>query len=345
MKLSHTMPILLLATFICTAISINTDKTVYTKGETIMIKTDEIPPTPLIIRVGDYILFNETLYSNELNYTASMLNPTGVWRIYFDGINETKSVSVINSINSSSLLIRILNMPTQKYPRTSRVFFMASVSMNGIPIEDANVYLLSPTGLLPMTGSGGLYSTDYIIPPDSPIKQQAFYILAIKNSSDTLLGGECSVEISVVPARMHIGFSELRSAVSAGSKIRVLPNISYETGLKPKEPTCVIRINGVKVAENCMAEFTPPEEGAYLISVSAWDGWGNSGSGSIDLLVYEPLPSMFIGWLTRLLPSIILLILFIFVLKSKHVKKFMEEYGVFQEIKEFFGSGKEGKNS
>jgi len=307
------------------AITITTDRSSYEKGQRIQIFGTAADPKGNRVDNG---MATITLSANDWRgslsasivggaYSASYYitfdKPEGDWSISASAEDNrgnlgqsSENVTVSVSIPAAwrYYTITFLNPPPSTVcSRGSEVTVTIQITEGAEKISGADVCLATPLGeIITLTeGSPGIYSTTYVPKWDDPVGKWLVSVLGEKTVQGTYKAGTGSTSLNIVPADLELELLEpSQRTFEIGEKVDVKVRVSYPDG-SPVDGAIVIAdsSNGENLALSNEGEgiyrgvysTSSNDLGAWELTVSAVDAYGNSGTSSkVSLNVGEPSP-------------------------------------------------------
>ena len=318
------------------ALTINTNKTVAIKADSIVFNGDCLAGDVTIEgRLSRNLLFSETLTCSEKSqfvyeYEIGNLDPSGNWTIYAIQGEEKQSVNVlVNPTDESQylLLTFVSPSPVQHY-RGEDLNFVVKVTDSGAPVVDATVNMFDLYGnRKELAHSGnGVYIYQYEIPFDAAIANWQAILTAQRYSGEKKIGGENKITINIgaAPIKIHIANPKL-SNYDIESQIPIEVGLTYFNG----KPVSIANVKAIansreykleKGATTYSMTFTPDKAdvGSVKIIVVAEDSAGNNGEQAIDIVLSSnPLKMFLKDYLLFIIVGLIAVAIFYFFTKSK----------------------------
>ncbi len=213
-KIVLILSIVLLATF-AFAISVETDKASYEKGEFISITGECLKDTALTVSItaSERNVHEEKIYCNKnsryfLNYKTSFLDPKAKWdlKVSQSGEEDESPIYMYPKNEGAFYLITFLSPSPGKYKKGGNLTLSVKVLDAGEAVTDANVISWGVEGekLQLKNNGGGIYSVGLVIPFDTEKTSWDFIVLAQSMKRDVLFGGEQSMGVEIEPALIII---------------------------------------------------------------------------------------------------------------------------------------------
>lgn len=341
LRLVLLLKLLLLLCISAYALTVNTDKTQYLKGEVIKISGDcktELE-TKLTASLEEKIIFEEFINCSAggsyiFEYATSYLDPAGNWLLVLSNKEEriTKRAVVNPTSESAFYLIAFLSPTEGKYKRVEDIIISVRVTDAGIPVRDANLITWGPDGKkYYFENSGeGLYNLEYEIPYNGKLGDWELLVLAQSQRNGTFFGGVNSLTLELVKAPIAIEVVEPEiHSYELIQKIPIKLNISYFNGKPIKEEIDELSVVAIIGRKNIQLEKT--EEGAYellyepemseigslVIRINALDDAGNDGVKVIDLVVTCSIACLLIKYGLYIIVFIVVLIIILSLFSSR----------------------------
>lgn len=338
MKLLNLLFCLLLICFSANALTLNTDKDSYEKGETINVSGSSESAVRLTISNGKIKIAEEELIPEgnlfEFSYKSTYLDPSGQWTITAENdMNRIeKDFEVRIPARGAYFLITFFSPSTGEHKRTKNIEINVEITDAGVPINSAEVVAYGASGeRLQLEPKGeGIYYLNYAIPFNAPLGEWNLVLTAKKGYGNNLTGGENSIKLTVIetPILLEV-VRPSTQIIGLGERTTIIVKPTYFNGKTVDESTTLTaRINSeiVDFARESNGEYiayyTPGELGELKIEVSAEDSAQNEGSKVLTIIVGGWL-EFFIGqyWL-YLLIGIIIAALIVYKTQSKVIYDF-----------------------
>lgn len=291
------------------ALSIETGKGAYSKGETIEISGECGAGEPIILSASSdqKLVFEERLScSSAGNFSApheiSYLDPAGGWRITANAPSgeSTKIIAVESTKPSQYFLISFLSPSRATYHRTDDLAISVRITDAGQAVEDANVVMWGADGMrlaLEPQG-GGTYSLNYAVPFDAPVGVWKLTVAAERFSGTGRSGGENIIKVNLKESPIKIGIRRpVVRNFDAGETVFVEVELSYLNGKPLRDASVHVRVRDENYAMGWREEniydfnyaLSERDVGSLVFLVEASDAAGNKGVEKIDVIVTAAL--------------------------------------------------------
>jgi hypothetical protein len=308
--------------------TLTTDKESYEKGQQIQISGTAVDPRGNPVESGTATI---TLrcggWSDQLsaqiadgayadNYFIVFDRPDGDWLISVNAVDnrgnlsqtqENTNISVSTPVSWRYYTVTFLSpAPSTVYSRGSEVTVTVQITGSPEKVKGADVYLATPSGeIMTLTeGSPGIYSTMYVPGWDDPLGEWAVSVLGEKTVQGTYKAGTGSTSIDIAPASLQLELLEpSQRTFEIGKKVDMKVKVSYPDGSPVSEAIVAAGLpNGENLTLLNEGEGTytgtysvdSKDLGAWGLTVSAVDAYGNSGASSeATLSVKELSPSSY----------------------------------------------------
>ncbi|MEM3400330.1 MAG: hypothetical protein QXP42_05860 [Candidatus Micrarchaeia archaeon] len=317
--------IVLLVASLVYSLNLTTDKETYFRGETIYITgTSDRDSVRVIIKNEDRVLYD---YQKPVVggifavvYTIENFDPTGIWNITVRAGLESasKSISVAPRREEAFYLVSFVEPSQREYARTESISLLVRITDAGVPVRGAEAYAWVCGNKVQLVWQGGdRYGRNYRLPFNTKTGFCNIDVIAIKNVSGTLFGGENNITIEVVPADIIVKFIEPTSSFyQVGEGIPIKVNVSYSGGIPFENEKIYAEIGRYRIPLEHVGggiyrtTYKPPEdfEGVLSIFISVSDNAGNRGSDSISVSIGGRLQ-----WFIRTNMPVILVAIVVFV--------------------------------
>ncbi|MFH1587053.1 MAG: hypothetical protein ABID38_04310 [Candidatus Diapherotrites archaeon] len=287
------------------AISVETDKASYEKGEFISITGECLKDTglTLLITASGRKLHEEKIYCNKnsryfLNYKTSFLDPKAKWdlKVLQGGEDDETQLYMYPKNEGAFYLITFLSPSPGKYKKGEDLTLSVKVLDAGEAVTDANVISWGVMGekLQLENRGGGIYSIDLAIPFDSEKTAWDFIVLAQSAKRGNIFGGEQSLGIEIESAQIII--EVIQPEVHEYDLSTPLPleaRIKYSDGKAVKNLQEIgAEISGVKILLSEIGEglfssehlMSCDDAGSVSIRFFASDTAGNSGQATKNIV-------------------------------------------------------------
>jgi hypothetical protein len=305
-----------------------TDASAYEKGQKIRISGTVKDPKGNPVESGeatitlksgnwtDQLVTHITDGTYEENYYITFDKPEGDWTITVTAVDnhgnlgqvqENIGISVTIPASWKYYTVTFLSpAPGTVCSRGSEVTVTVQITGSPEKISRADVYLATPSGeIVTLTeGSPGIYSTTYIPEWDDPVGEWAVSVLGEKTVQDVYKAGTGSTSLDIAPANLELELLEPdQRTFEVGEKVNVEVKVSYPDGSPVDEAIVTADLpNGENLTLLNEGEgiyrgaysVGSKDLGAWALTVSAGDAYGNSGASSgVTLSVEELSPSSY----------------------------------------------------
>ncbi len=294
MRFFPTLLFLLLTCSTLFALTLEVDKKVYMKGETINITGNSEADQSVMVSIdnGDRNIYSKQVQGGDflLEYDVSPLDPQGVWHITAstDIGMETATIAVRPSQEGAYYLVRFTSPPYEgvKYLRTDTLPISVSVTDSSKPLSGAKaVAWIGKKRIELRETSDGNYRGDYIIPTDEELGFMELYAIVEKVSEGISYGGEKSTRVHISQVSINVEFlSPTTTTYKNGETVSVEANITYSTGVRVTESVINADANGAvfQMAKNGdiytgKYRIREEDQGILRISLNVQDNAGNKG--------------------------------------------------------------------
>jgi len=304
-------------------LTLNTDKTSYEKGQKIRISGTAKDPKDNPVENGEAtITLRSGKWTDQLvtlitdgtyaeNYYITFDKPEGDWSISASAVDNrgnlgqsSENVIVPVSIPAAWKYYTVTFLsppPNTVCSRGKEVAVTVQITEGAEKIGGADVYLATPSGeiITLAEGSPGIYSLIYVIRWDDPAGEWTMSVLGEKTVQGTYKAGTGSTSLDITPADLKLELLEpSQRTFEVGEEVNVKVRVSYPDG-SPVDGAIVIAdsSNGENLALLDEGEGTyrgtysvsSMDLGAWGLTVTAVDAYGNSGTSSAVTLRVEEL--------------------------------------------------------
>jgi hypothetical protein len=317
--------------FFVHAFSLETNQSVFLKGETIVAsgactETVSIEGTQQEKRVFSAVAGCEN-GSYSIQQPVSFLFPSGELFVSATerAVSETKKIEVKPTRESAFLAVSIESPGETTLPRAAKTTIRVSVLDAGKPVENAVVQSWGINGeqivLSPVVP--GIYAADTMVPFDAELKNWNLFITTEAGAGNETYGGEQSVSIPVVPASISLELiSPSGQNLSALQENLFRVKATYPDGSPLNNPVVLLQRNDQTIVLEekqpgffeTKQVFSGQEIGLQKMVLIAGDSAGNKTSQSISFFVTSDFQSQFVSILPYLLSIVVLVALVALVL-------------------------------